>query len=162
MTTPTATPLLNLRRIIWDDGSTSLDPEDYAVVDERGERIGRMYRTIAVGGGEAWRWTVYGMAAHNIPSAGMEPTGEEAMTSLRRRGQRASRGSEARNNHRPRTAEAAGGAAFGCNGGPSVDSGVKSVSTFFSGTSCVSPAVRKASFCLRRSVTSRARILYFS
>jgi hypothetical protein len=67
MTTPTATPLLKLRRVVWDDGSTSIDPEDYEVVDERGERIGRMYRTLAVGGGKAWRWTVYCIAVGGHP-----------------------------------------------------------------------------------------------
>jgi hypothetical protein len=40
------TPDLKLRRLIWDDGGTSIDPEDYEVVDARGERVGRMYRTI--------------------------------------------------------------------------------------------------------------------
>jgi hypothetical protein len=43
MTTPTAT--LKLRRIDWGDG------EDYEVIDARGEKVGRMYRTEAVGGG---------------------------------------------------------------------------------------------------------------
>jgi hypothetical protein len=42
---------LKLRRLIWDDGGTSIDPEDYEVVDARGERVGRMYRTIAAGAG---------------------------------------------------------------------------------------------------------------
>jgi hypothetical protein len=41
-----------------------------------------MYRTEAIGGGFAWRWTVYGMAVHNIPPAGMEPTREKAMRSF--------------------------------------------------------------------------------
>jgi hypothetical protein len=51
---------LKLRRIIWDDGKPSRDREDFDVVDERDERIGRMYRTIAVGGGEAIRRPVRG------------------------------------------------------------------------------------------------------
>jgi hypothetical protein len=32
-----------------------IDPEDYEVIDERGERVGRIYRSFAVGGGDAWR-----------------------------------------------------------------------------------------------------------
>jgi hypothetical protein len=67
----TTTPTLKLRRIIWPDGSTSIDREDFDVIDERGERIGRMYRTIAVGGGHAWRWSVYGIATYNKPPAGL-------------------------------------------------------------------------------------------
>ena len=46
---------------------TSIDPEDYEVIDARGERVGRIKRTIAVGGGEAWNWTVYGIAVTNHP-----------------------------------------------------------------------------------------------
>ena len=48
-----------LRRIIWDNGKPSIGREDYEVIDERGERIGRMYRTIAGGGAYAWNWTVH-------------------------------------------------------------------------------------------------------
>ena len=72
------TPSLKLRRLIWDDGGTSLDPEDFEVIDERGERIGRMYRTIAVGGGHVWRWTVYCVMVGDHPPAGMAPTREAA------------------------------------------------------------------------------------
>jgi hypothetical protein len=38
------TPNLKLRRLIWRDGGTSIDPEDYEVIDARGEKVGRMYR----------------------------------------------------------------------------------------------------------------------
>jgi hypothetical protein len=69
---------LKLRRVLWDDGSTSLDPEDYEVIDERGERVGRMYRTIAVGGGHEWNWTVYGIAVYDKPPAGRASTREAA------------------------------------------------------------------------------------
>jgi hypothetical protein len=62
---------------------TSLDPEDYEVVDARGERVGRMYRTIAVGGGEAWNWTVYGIAVTNHPPAGQAPTREAAQAAFK-------------------------------------------------------------------------------
>jgi hypothetical protein len=41
-------PNLKLRRT-WHDGGQPR--EDYEVVDARGERVGRMYRTEAVGGG---------------------------------------------------------------------------------------------------------------
>jgi hypothetical protein len=88
MTTLMATPLmppesLKLRRLIWHDGGTSIDPEDYEVIDARGERVGRMYRTIAVGGGEAWNWTVYGIAVTNHPPAGQAPTREAAQAAFR-------------------------------------------------------------------------------
>ena len=79
----TSSPSLKLRRIVWDDGSTSRDPEDYEVIDERGERIGRMYRTIAVGGGHAWQWTVYGIATYDKPPAGLEQTREKAMAAFK-------------------------------------------------------------------------------
>jgi hypothetical protein len=65
------TPDLKLRRT-WNDGGQPR--EDYEVIDARGERVGRMYRTIAVGGGEAWNWTVYGIAVTNYPPAGQAPT----------------------------------------------------------------------------------------
>jgi hypothetical protein len=39
---------MKLRRIRWADGRTSIDPEDYEVMDARGARIGRIYRTDAV------------------------------------------------------------------------------------------------------------------
>jgi hypothetical protein len=48
MTTPTTIPL-KLRRIDWGDGGQPR--EDYEVIDARGEKVGRMYRTIAVGTG---------------------------------------------------------------------------------------------------------------
>jgi hypothetical protein len=73
---------LILRRILWDDGKPSINP-DFGVIDERGEKVGRMYRTLAVGGGYAWRWTVYGIAVWNSPPAGMEPTREDAMAAFK-------------------------------------------------------------------------------
>jgi hypothetical protein len=51
MTTPTAIPSLKLRRIDWGDGGRPR--EDYEVIDACGEKVGRMYRTEAVGGGYA-------------------------------------------------------------------------------------------------------------
>jgi hypothetical protein len=77
------TPDLKLRRLIWDDGGTSIDPEDYEVIDVRGERVGRMYRTIAVGGGEAWNWTVYGIAVTNYSLAGLAPTRAAAQAAFK-------------------------------------------------------------------------------
>ena len=79
----TTLPGLKLRRIVWDDGSTSLDPEDYEVIDERGEKVGRLYRSPAVGGGYAWRWTVYVTAAGNHPPAGTAPTREAAQAAFK-------------------------------------------------------------------------------
>jgi hypothetical protein len=80
MTTPTAIPSLKLRRT-WHDGGRPR--EDYEVIDVRGERVGRMYRTIAVGGGEAWKWTVYVIAVTNHPPAGQSPTREAAQAALK-------------------------------------------------------------------------------
>jgi hypothetical protein len=42
-----------------------------------------MYRTIAVGGGEAWNWTVYGIAVTNYPPAGQAPTREAAQAAFK-------------------------------------------------------------------------------
>jgi hypothetical protein len=54
--------MLKLRRIVWDNDTPSTRNEDFEVIDARGEKVGRMYRTEAVGGGYAWRWSVYGIA----------------------------------------------------------------------------------------------------
>jgi hypothetical protein len=81
MTTPTAIPSLKLRRIDWVDGGRPR--EDYEVVDARGEKVGRMYRTEAVGGGYAWRWSVYGIAVTNHPPAGQAPTRETAQAAFK-------------------------------------------------------------------------------
>jgi hypothetical protein len=45
------------RRIIWDDGNFSPEP-DYEVIDDDGEAIGRIYRTVTPSG-TRWFWTVY-------------------------------------------------------------------------------------------------------
>jgi hypothetical protein len=71
------TPNLKLLRL------TSLDPEDYEVIAARGERVGRIKRTIAVGGGEAWNWTVYGIAVTNHPPAGQAPTRAAAQAAFK-------------------------------------------------------------------------------
>jgi hypothetical protein len=42
-------PDLKLRRLIWHDGGTSIDPEDYEVIDARGERVGRIKLPSAAG-----------------------------------------------------------------------------------------------------------------
>ena len=49
---------LSLRRVRWDDGSTSLDPEDYQVIED-GKAIGRIYRESS-GPRVQWLWSVYG------------------------------------------------------------------------------------------------------
>jgi hypothetical protein len=77
------TPTLKVRRLVWHDGNTSIEPEDYEVIDARGEKIGRMYRTIAVGGGHAWNWTVYGIAVTNHPPAGQTLTREAAQAAFK-------------------------------------------------------------------------------
>jgi hypothetical protein len=74
---PMTTPNLKLLRL------TSIDPEDYEVIDARGERVGRIKRTIAVGGGEAWNWTVYGIAVTNYPPAGQAPTRQAAQAAFK-------------------------------------------------------------------------------
>jgi hypothetical protein len=42
-----------------------------------------MYRTIAVGGGEAWRWTVYAIVVGNHPPTGQAPTQEAAQAAFK-------------------------------------------------------------------------------
>jgi hypothetical protein len=71
---------LLLRRIVWPDGSST--PDDYEVIDERGEKIGRMYLTHRRGD-TAWTWTVYSLAVHGKPPAGMAPTREAAMAAFK-------------------------------------------------------------------------------
>jgi hypothetical protein len=75
--------MLKLRRIVWDNDTPSTRNEDFEVIDERGEKIGRMYRTEAVGGGYAWRWSVYGIAVTNHPPAGQAPTREAAQAAFK-------------------------------------------------------------------------------
>jgi hypothetical protein len=65
-------PNLKLRRLIWDDGRPSINPEDYEVIDARGKRVGRIKRTIAVGSGYAWRGSVYGIGV-TIPIQARQP-----------------------------------------------------------------------------------------
>ena len=77
------TPDLKLRRLSWDDGGTSIDPEDYEVIDARGEKVGRILRTDAEGGGEAWIWAVYGIAVTNHPPAGQAPTRDAAQAAFK-------------------------------------------------------------------------------
>jgi hypothetical protein len=74
---------MKLRRIRWADGQTSIDPQDYEVIDERDQRIGRIYRAEAVGGGHVWRWFVYILAVDNVPPAGVAPSREEAMAAFK-------------------------------------------------------------------------------
>jgi hypothetical protein len=74
---------LKLRRLIWQDGGTSIDPEDYEVIDARGEKVGRVYRTITIGGSEAWRWSVYGIAMTNYPPAAQAQTREAAQAAFK-------------------------------------------------------------------------------
>ena len=64
---------LKPRRLRWADGSAAAN--DYSVFEDE-QKIGRIYRTR---GGEAWTWTVYGIAVHNAPPSGREPTREKAV-----------------------------------------------------------------------------------
>jgi hypothetical protein len=45
--------MLKRRRIKWADGTDAAN--DFSVIDERGKKIGRIYRTVAVGGVGPWR-----------------------------------------------------------------------------------------------------------
>jgi hypothetical protein len=78
---PLTPPDLKLRRTWHNAGEPPR--EDYEVIDAHGEKIGRMYRAIAVGGGEAWKWTVYGIAVTNYPPAGQAPTREAAQAAFK-------------------------------------------------------------------------------
>jgi hypothetical protein len=50
--------MIKQRRKGWADGSDAAN--DYTVIDERGEKIGRIYRTlVGRGRGYAWNWMVY-------------------------------------------------------------------------------------------------------
>jgi hypothetical protein len=69
-----------LRRIDWGESGRR---EDYAVIDERGEKVGRIYRTITIGGDHAWRWTVYGIAVTNPPPAGQSPSRDAAQAAFK-------------------------------------------------------------------------------
>jgi hypothetical protein len=76
--------MIKLRRIDWGDGGRPRQrARKYAVVDARGERVGRMYRTEAVEGGHVWRWSVYGIAVTNHPPAGQAPTREAAQAAFK-------------------------------------------------------------------------------
>jgi hypothetical protein len=73
--------MLKRRRIKWADGSNAAN--GFEVLDERGEKVGRVYRTITIGGSEAWRWSVYGIAGTNYPRAGLAPTREAAQAAFK-------------------------------------------------------------------------------
>jgi hypothetical protein len=45
--------------------------------------VGRIKRTIAVGGQQVWNWTVYGIAVTNHPPAGQAPTRDAARAALK-------------------------------------------------------------------------------
>jgi hypothetical protein len=74
---PPAPPRLKLQRV---SGSPR---EDYEVIDARGEKVGRILRTDAEGGGEAWIWAVYGIAVTNHPPAGRAPTRDAARAAFK-------------------------------------------------------------------------------
>jgi len=51
-----------LRRTWADDPRANQD--DYVVRCD-GEEVGRMYKTIGVGGVTVWQWTIYGVGYYN-------------------------------------------------------------------------------------------------
>jgi hypothetical protein len=51
--------MLSLRRIIWDDGRPSLDPEDFSV-RQGGRDVGRIYHTSGGARGSGYAWFIYG------------------------------------------------------------------------------------------------------
>jgi len=71
---------LKLRRVRWSAGSNAAN--DYTVLDEHSEKIGRIYRTLAVGGGYTWNWLIYGIAIKGRAPAGRERTLEEAQAAF--------------------------------------------------------------------------------
>jgi hypothetical protein len=74
--------MLKRRRKIRADGTDAAN--DFSVIDERGEKIGRIYRTlVGRGRGHAWNWTVYGIAVKSPPLAGRAPTLEAAQAAFK-------------------------------------------------------------------------------
>ena len=68
--------MLKHRSTHWADGTAAAN--DFDVIDERGKKIGRIYRILAGGGrGYAWNWTVY----YRGP-AGRAPTLEAAQAAF--------------------------------------------------------------------------------
>jgi hypothetical protein len=66
-----------LRRIIWDNGKPSLDPEDYEVVED-GKALGRIYRCQSTGPAPYWQWSVYGGPRGGRLHAGIADSLDEA------------------------------------------------------------------------------------
>jgi hypothetical protein len=52
-------PDLTLRRITWEDGQPSLDPEDYSV-RQGGRDVGRVYYTTSGACGSGYAWFISG------------------------------------------------------------------------------------------------------
>ena len=65
-------PDLTLRRIVWDDGRSSLDGEDYSV-RQGGRDVGRIYHTTGGARGSGYAWFIYGTSR-----AGFAATLEDA------------------------------------------------------------------------------------
>ena len=59
--------MLKRRRIYWADDTDAAN--DFSVIDERGEKIGRIYRTlVGRSRGYAWTWAVYSGPAGCAPT----------------------------------------------------------------------------------------------
>jgi hypothetical protein len=67
-------PDLTLRRIVWDDGRSSLDREDYSVRQDARD-VGRIYRTTGGARGSGYAWFIYGTSR-----AGFAATLDDAKT----------------------------------------------------------------------------------
>jgi len=67
---------ITLRRVIWDNGKPSLDPEDYEVVND-GVAVGRIYRSSS-GPRVLWLWGVYGGRHGGRTNNGSADTLDEA------------------------------------------------------------------------------------
>lgn len=74
---------LTLRRMIWDDGKPSIDPEDYSVLED-GHVIGRIYRTHGTGSeGPVWLWFVSASATTIYPERGRAMSLEAAKAAFK-------------------------------------------------------------------------------
>ena len=69
-------PTYTLLRTQWHDGRVS--ENDYVVKCD-GSEVGRIYKTLGVGGQTVWQWTIYG-----TDKVGREPTLEAAKARWRR------------------------------------------------------------------------------
>jgi hypothetical protein len=67
--------MLKQRRRVWGNNTDAAN--DFSVIDERGEKIGRIYRIGGRSRGHVWTWTVY------KGPAGCTPTLEAAQAAFK-------------------------------------------------------------------------------